>query len=265
MRRRGQIAHVMLGCDQLVHEFMAEVELQKRYEPSEILANQMTLVMGGVAKILLGAIQVGTAGLSAPLTGALIGLVDLGTAGARSGLGLESEGDAGDAQATSATKTLMITSATKAVGPVAPFSLGPGYQAASAVPVVGGLGAMALGAKDVWDGLKGIQLSANDLVFMKQSLVEIAAMKERIGAKAEEMAPFPELRAVAARWRACVDALTVVESNLAALIKKNAKAAAESSPAPATRPRSGQVAPDPEWDVVTRPRAGRAAALPAPA
>ncbi len=252
VRRRGQIAHVMLGCDLLVYEFTAEIELQKRYRPSEILANQMTLVMGGVAKILLGAIQVGTAGLSAPVTGALIGLVDLGTSGARSGLGLDSD-DGGDAQATSATKSLMVTSATKAVGPVLPFSLGPGYQAASAVPVVGGVAAMALGAKDVWDGLKGIQLSANDLVFMKQSLVEIGSMKARISAKAEEMAPFPELRGAATRWRACVDALTVVEGHLTGLLAKHMPSA------------SAKVAPEPDWAPVTRPRSGAPAPLPTPA
>ena len=107
MKKRGQIGHVLRDVGPLMKEFLDEIELQKRYNPSEILANQMTLVMGGVAKILLGAVQVGTAGLSAPITGAMIGLVDLGTSGARAGLGQGDE-DAGGARALSGTKTLMV-------------------------------------------------------------------------------------------------------------------------------------------------------------
>ena len=143
----------------------------------------------------------------------------------------------------------MITATTKAVGPVLPFSLGPGYQAASAVPVVGGAGAIALGAKDVWDGLQGIRLSPGDLTFIRQSLVEIRAMRGRIDDKAAEMAALPELAAAAAaaRWRACAKALGVLAADLSALLAKRAKS---SSPqvenvagwsAPMPRGRSGAV------------------------
>jgi hypothetical protein len=216
----------MRDVDRLIYDFQAEIELQKRFEPSEILANQMTLVAGGIAKILLGAVQLGTAGLSAPITGALIGGVDLATSGARAGLGYGQE-SGGEAQMGSGAKSLMIASATRAIGPVAPFSLGAGYQAASAVPVLGGAAAIALGAKDVWDGLQGIQLSAGDLAFIRESLVEIRAMQARITAKAGEMASLPELAATAARFRACAAALGVVAADLSKLL---AKKSASSSP-----------------------------------
>jgi hypothetical protein len=247
VRKRGQIAHVMRDVGPLMREFQLEIELQKRFNPSEILANQMTLVAGGVAKILLGSIQLATAGLSAPITGALIGGVDLATSSARSGLGLDAQ-SGGEARAVSATKTLMITSATKVIGPVAPFSIGASYHAASAIPVVGGAGAIALGAKDVWDGLKGIQLSAADIEFMGQSLLAIADMKEKINDKAGEMARIPELAPVAARWRACAAALDVVASDLRKLLAK--KKPSSSSPkveevdawsAPMTRERGRTV------------------------
>ncbi|MEA2221104.1 MAG: hypothetical protein QOJ35_3730 [Solirubrobacteraceae bacterium] len=263
VRRRGQIGHVMRDVDRLVYDFQAEIELQKRFRPSEILANQMTLVAGGVAKILLGAIQLGTAGLSAPITGALIGAVDLGTSGARAGLGYGEE-SGGEAQAGSATKSLMITSATRAIGPVAPFTLGPGYHAASAVPVLGGAAAIALGAKDVWDGLQGIQLSAGDIAFMRESLVEIRSMQARITAKAAEMARFPELATAAARWRACATALGVVAADLSKLLAKKPRSSSPKTEtvdawsAPMTRGRSSAVhgppgAPPPPEPLVMLP------------
>ena len=245
VRRRGEIAHVMRDVGPLLREFQLEIELQKRFAPSEILANQITLVAGGVAKILLGSIQLATAGLSAPITGALIGGVDLATSSARAGLGYDQEG-AGSARAVSATKSLMVTSATKAIGPVGAFSVGS-YHAASAVPVLGGAGAIALGAKDVWDGLKGIQLSAADLEFMRQSLVAISDMKEKINDKAGEMARIPELAPVAARWRACAAALDVVAGNLKRLLAKQPKSSSpkvevqDAWSAPATRGRSSAV------------------------
>lgn len=262
MRLRGEIGHVMRDVGPLVHDFVAEIELQRRYRPSEILANQVTLVAGGVAKILLGAIQLGTAGVSAPITGAMIGMVDLGTSGARAGLGYGDE-DAGEAQMTSGTKTLMITSATKAIGPVAPFSLGPGYQAASAVPVVGGAGANALGAKDVWDGLQGIRLSPGDVAFMRPSIVEIRAMQGRVTAKADEMAQIGQLAAAAAQWRACATALAVVAADLSRLLATQPTSSAPRTQtvgawsAPATRGRSGAVSQTPP----TRVRADSLAPL----
>lgn len=248
VRRRGEIAHVMRDVDRLMYEFAAEIELQKRFRPSEILADQMTLVAGGVAKILLGAIQLGTAGLSAPITGALIGAVDLGTSGARAGLGY-GEQSGGDAQATSGAKSLMIASATRVIGPVAPFSLGPGYQAASAVPVLGGAAAMELGAKDVWDGLKGIQLSGGDRAFMRASIVEIRAMQGRITDKAAEMAKIPKLAAAAARFRACARALDTVVADLSKLLAKQPKpstpevetAQAWAAAPPSTSDRAGRL------------------------
>ena len=245
VRKRAEIAGVMRDVGPLLREFQLEIELQKRFSPSEILANQITLVAGGVAKILLGSIQLATAGLSAPITGALIGGVDLATSSARAGLGYDQDG-AGSARAVSATKSLMVTSATKAIGPVGAFSVGS-YHAASAIPVLGGAGAIALGAKDVWDGLKGIQLSAGDLEFMRQSLVAIGDMKEKINDKAGEMARIPELAPVAARWRACAAALDVVASNLKKLLAKQPKSSSpkveevDAWSAPATRGRSSAV------------------------
>jgi hypothetical protein len=249
VQKRGQIGHVLRDVGPLMKEFLDEIELQKRYNPSEILANQMTLVMGGVAKILLGAVQVGTAGLSAPITGAMIGLVDLGTSGARAGLGQDD--DAGGARAVSGTKTLMVATATRVIGPVAPFSLGPGYAAASAIPVVGGVGAIVLGFKDVADGLEGMRLSKEDVIFMRHSLVEIRDLKGRVAKKAQEMAAIPELRGMAAKWMECAKALAVVEKDLSALLAKQKK---DSSPvvenldawsAPETRQRSGGAPPPP--------------------
>lgn len=250
VRKRAQIAHVMRDVDLIARELAAEVELQKRFKPSEILANQMTLVAGGVAKILLGAVQLGTAGLSAPITGALIGGVDLATSGARSGLGLDAD-DAGSAQAVSGTKSLMIASATRAIGPVAPFSLGPGYQAASAVPVLGGAAAMALGAKDVWDGLQGIRLSAADTAFIRQSIVEIRDIQAKITGKAAEMSAIGELAKAAAAWRECAKALGVIAADLAKLLAKQPKSSTpkvenlDAWAAPATRGRSGASAAPP--------------------
>lgn len=251
VQQRGQIGHVLRDVGPLMKEFFDEIELQKRYNPSEILKNQMTLVMGGVAKILLGAVQVGTAGLSAPITGAMIGLVDLGTSGARAGLG-QSGDSGGEAVAGSGMKTIMISTATRVIGPVAPFSLGPGYAAASAIPVVGGVGAIVLGFKDIADGLKGIQLSKDDIVFMRHSITEIRGLKARVAAKAQEMATIPELEAMAVTWRTCAKALAVVEKDLSALLVKHTKPS--SSPevenmsawsAPATRERAGRAPPAP--------------------
>lgn len=247
VQQRGQIGHVLRDVGPLMKEFCDEIELQKRYNPSEIVKNQMTLVMGGVAKILLGAVQVGTAGLSAPITGAMIGLVDLGTSDARAGLGQAGQ-SGGDAVAASGTKTIMISTATRVIGPVAPFSLGPGYAAASAIPVVGGVGAIVLGFKDIADGLKGIQLSQDDIVFMRHSVLEIRGLKARVAAKAQEMAAIPELRGMSATWMECAKALAVVERDLGALLAKQAS----SSPkvenvsawsAPQTRQRSGGAPP----------------------
>ena len=246
VRKRAQIAGVMRDVGPLIREFQLEIELQKRFSPSEILANQITLVAGGVAKILLGSIQLATAGLSAPITGALIGGVDLATSGARAGLGY-GEDSGGEAQMASGTKSLMVMSGTRAIGPVGAFSIGSSYHAASAVPVLGGAAAIGLGAKDVWDGLQGIQLSAGDREFMRLSLVAIGDMKEKINEKAGEMARIPELAPVAARWRACAAALDVVAGNLRKLLAKKPESSSprvevqDAWSAPATRGRSAAV------------------------
>lgn len=261
VRKRAAIAHVMRDVGPMIYAFQAEIELQKRFRPDEILANRMTLVAGGIAKILLGSVQLGTAGLSAPITGALTAGVDLATAGARAGLGLEDE-SAGEAQMTSGTKSLMIASATRAVGPVGAFSLGPGYQAASAVPVLGGAATIVLGAKDVWEGLQGIRLSAGDVTFIRQSIVEIRAMQARITAKAGELARIPELAAAAAAWRECAKALAELVADLTKLLAKQPKSSSPKTEtvdawsAPATRGRSGALA-----EPLGRPRAESVAPL----
>lgn len=255
VQKRGQIGHVLRDINPIVYEFLAEIELQKRFQPSEILANRMTLILGGLAKVALGSVQVGTAGLSAPITGSLIALVDLATSNARTGLGLD-EQSGGEAASESGAKSLMISSATRAIGPVAPFQVG-GYAAQSSVPVVGGAFAVGLGIKDIYDGAKGIRLSQADIVFMRQSLLSIAALKLRVLAKADEMAVIPELAAMAAKWRGMASTLGTVEKDMTELI-------ADKAPKPSSSPKTETVD---AWSAPeTRARSrGGAPPLPQPA
>lgn len=255
VQKRGQIGHVLMDINPIVYEFLAEIELQKRFQPSEILANRMTLILGGLAKVALGSVQVGTAGLSAPITGSLIALVDLATSNARTGLGLD-EQSGGEAASESGAKSLMISSATRAVGPVAPFQVGS-YAAQSSVPVLGGVAAVGLGIKDIYDGAKGIRLSQADIVFMRQSLLSIAALKLKVLAKADEMAAIPELAAMAAKWRGMAAALGTVEKDMTELI-------ADKAPKPSSSPKTETVD---AWSAPeTRARSrGGAPPLPQPA
>jgi hypothetical protein len=245
VQKRGQIGHVLRDVQPIVAEFLAEIELQRRFQPSEILANRMTLILGGLAKIALGSVQLGTAGLSAPITGSLIALVDLGTSNARTGLGLDQQ-SGGEAASESGAKSLMVSSATRAIGPVAPFQIGD-FAAKSAIPVVGGAIAIGLGIKDIYDGAQGIRLSQEDIVFMRHSLLSIAALKSKVLAKADEMAAIPELGAMTAKWRSMAATLGTVEKDMRELIAAKAPKPSSSPStetvdawsAPATRARSG--------------------------
>ena len=116
------------------------------------------------------------------------------------------------------------------------------------MPVVGGLGVIAMGFKDILDGAEGIRLSPGDISFMRASLVDIAALTREVLAKAGEMEAIPELAAMAARWKATAAALASVEKDLRALLAEKAK--------PSSSPRAETLT---AWSAPDRARPAAAA------
>jgi hypothetical protein len=249
---RMRMDHLLYDVAPIVHAIATEQALQKKYKPSEILSNQIALVMGGIAKILLGGIQAGTAGVFAPITGPMIAGVDLATAGARAGL---NAGDTpagtrppsaatgvrtsvAEAGAESAAKSLLVVAGTRVVSPMVdqiavpagsvmsgltPLGDGATVMASSFIPVGGGLLAMGMGLADIAAGLKGLVITSHDREFILASRPAITALLALVKQKAAEIeaAGFKEISSDP--WRRWETELEIAHKTLSALLAQYPK------------------------------------------